>query len=810
MKYLNCAVIAYCLAAFGAVTYGQASPPAGYTLVWSDEFSGTSLDTTHWSYQSSGLPVSEGGYDSSTAVSVANDFLTITTYTGTNGEPYSGMIGTTGQYQPLYGYMEAMISFSNSPGNWSAFWTFVDTIGESNLPHTDGVEADIAEHRAVDYTGTNNISTQIDSALHWDGYGADEQTAETSPSLRGSGLNSGFHKYGLLWTATSQTFSIDGSDQWTVTNSSHFNPISPLAAVSQVSQGIILSTIVENASWAGAIPAGGYGTLTSSTTKMVVDYVRVYQNPPAVPSAPVNLTLGPSLPGRVLAWDMADNAPYYNVKRSTISGGPYTTIATTGIAATGSNYLDATATSRTVYYYVVSAVNGPNEGPNSLEVSTSASGTTCCAHSGQWGAQAILSGSPTYDRITQAAPVVSNTTYQAGVWVMGSGDAVLRIYDSGTANQLAGHLIVATPSWTYYSISANSGSNTQLVVRLDDGSKTVGAVSVDDVFLGIAGGTNVLVNPGFESGTAGWNMTEAGSIWKVMNYGGSRSGNEYDGYQAVQGVFTGTSSGDYIDQTAPVVSNTVYQVGIWAKGGGGSTLCVYSGSTSLTSLVIAPTPVWTYYSVAFNTGTNTQLTFTVNDYFGTAATMYMDDAFMGVASGINVLVNGNFERGTVGWDTSHAGNVWAIGEFANPSPVVVTGYDKWDIDAFGQQYSDAAIGGPGATPLRDGIPNALKYLCDINPSVPMSSASIAALPRPGLVTVSGTQYVALTFRQNQNLSGLGFTIQTSTNLATWENVNPGLLQTGGTDNLTGDPIVQIGVPAGGVPELFLRLQISAL
>ncbi|HEX9048119.1 MAG TPA: LamG-like jellyroll fold domain-containing protein, partial [Verrucomicrobiae bacterium] len=55
----------------------------------------------------------------------------------------------------------------------------------------------------------------------------------------------------------------------------------------------------------------------------------------------------------------------YNVKRSLTSGGPYTIIATS--ATTG--YTDLMVTNGATYYYVVSALNGNGEGPNSVEVS---------------------------------------------------------------------------------------------------------------------------------------------------------------------------------------------------------------------------------------------------------------------------------------------------------------------------------------------------------------------------------------------------------------------------------------------------------
>jgi len=63
-------------------------------------------------------------------------------------------------------------------------------------------------------------------------------------------------------------------------------------------------------------------------------------------------TAGSHLVG--LTWNALPGATSYNLKRSTVSGGPYTTISAPA-SVTGTDYLDTTVANGTTYYYVVSA-----------------------------------------------------------------------------------------------------------------------------------------------------------------------------------------------------------------------------------------------------------------------------------------------------------------------------------------------------------------------------------------------------------------------------------------------------------------------
>ncbi len=89
----------------------------------------------------------------------------------------------------------------------------------------------------------------------------------------------------------------------------------------------------------------------------------------SVPSVPAGLT-ATAVPGEVnLNWNAANGAVYYTVKRSLVSGGPYTTIASSIVTA---SYTDAAVTDGVTYYYVVSGVNSAGSSGNSSQAGVQA------------------------------------------------------------------------------------------------------------------------------------------------------------------------------------------------------------------------------------------------------------------------------------------------------------------------------------------------------------------------------------------------------------------------------------------------------
>lgn len=110
----------------------------------------------------------------------------------------------------------------------------------------------------------------------------------------------------------------------------------------------------------GSAPAG----FTYSFKTNVAGQLNLLVTQPGGPSAPTNLTAIATNLGANLAWSASSNALSYNIKRSTINNGPYSTI--TNIATT--SFSNTGLSPGIAYYYVVSATNGTGESANSAQV----------------------------------------------------------------------------------------------------------------------------------------------------------------------------------------------------------------------------------------------------------------------------------------------------------------------------------------------------------------------------------------------------------------------------------------------------------
>ncbi len=113
---------------------------------------------------------------------------------------------------------------------------------------------------------------------------------------------------------------------------------------------------VVSASFTGGPNAGGESANSNQTAATPVT---------GAPLTPTGLTATPGNGQVALVWNASSGATSYHLRRSTTSGGPYTTIA----SPTSTSFTDTGLINGTTYFYVVSAVNSGGESPDSSQVS---------------------------------------------------------------------------------------------------------------------------------------------------------------------------------------------------------------------------------------------------------------------------------------------------------------------------------------------------------------------------------------------------------------------------------------------------------
>ncbi|MFC0518538.1 family 16 glycosylhydrolase [Mucilaginibacter angelicae] len=250
-------------------TGGSTTTPRAGTLLWSDEFNGTSVNTNNWNIDNGNPGVNnEKEYYQSANATVSGGFLTITARKQTvGGQPYtSAKLTTAGKYQPTSGRIEASIKLPGVQGTWPAFWMLGANIGTVGWPQCG--EIDIMEQV--------NTSNTILGTMHWYNNGGHVQyggSTTTTPT--------GFHTYAVEWDANSirwyvdNTLYVTGNIAGNINNTGAFH--NPFFIILNLAIG---GDLPGNTINDGALPCN-----------MVVDYVRVYDLSGSSTTPPIGQTI---------------------------------------------------------------------------------------------------------------------------------------------------------------------------------------------------------------------------------------------------------------------------------------------------------------------------------------------------------------------------------------------------------------------------------------------------------------------------------------------------------------------------------------
>lgn len=253
-----------------------------WSEVWSDDFSGSTLNTSNWDYETgAGFDGGWGNnekeyYTSNTSnVSVSGGYLNITAryennYAGSGKNFTSGRIITKNKHYWKYGRFEASMKLPTGTGTWPAFWMLPQSSPYGGWP-TSG-EIDIMEYRG-------DLISKIDGTLHYGNSFPNNQYDGDPYTLSSGDFTNSFHLFAVEWEPNAIRWYVDGILFKTETKTPNsLNPASNNAVTWPWDQDFFIIMNLAIGGWYSGNPSDAAitGGNTSWTANMQVDYVKVY------------------------------------------------------------------------------------------------------------------------------------------------------------------------------------------------------------------------------------------------------------------------------------------------------------------------------------------------------------------------------------------------------------------------------------------------------------------------------------------------------------------------------------------------------
>jgi len=186
---------------------------AKWSLVWADYFdgpAGSAPDRSKWMFD---VGATGWGNDELQDYKRENVFLdghghlVIRAIRTAPGKYTSGRIKTQGLFEVQYGKIEASIKIPRGQGVWPAFWMLGKDISDVGWPRSG--EIDVMEN-------VGKEPSIVHGTVHGPGYSG----AEGISAGRALGGGRKFHVYGVVWSADSIDFFVDGNAYSKVTRAS--------------------------------------------------------------------------------------------------------------------------------------------------------------------------------------------------------------------------------------------------------------------------------------------------------------------------------------------------------------------------------------------------------------------------------------------------------------------------------------------------------------------------------------------------------------------------------------------------------------
>jgi beta-glucanase (GH16 family) len=229
----------------------------GWTLVWNDEFSGSSIDLNKWEYEVNG---NGGGnnelqyYTANPSNSYIEDGSLVIRAVKENylGKQYtSARMRTLHKGDWKYGHIEVRAKLPYGQGLWPAIW-MLPTDPSTGWP-TSG-EIDIMELLGHD-------PWTIYGTIHFAQSGQHQQMGGNYKLRSDSSFAAGFHVFAIEWDSTSIQWLIDGTRYFSANKGAPFD-----------GKFHLLLNVAVGGNWPGSP-----NEFTIFPQMMIVDYVRVYQ-----------------------------------------------------------------------------------------------------------------------------------------------------------------------------------------------------------------------------------------------------------------------------------------------------------------------------------------------------------------------------------------------------------------------------------------------------------------------------------------------------------------------------------------------------
>ena len=290
-------LVVFSVVALAFATSGVfATPPAGYTLKWSDEFAGSTLDTSNWAYEvgrgsrNDGWGNWEMEYYTAGANLTFNNGICVNearqeTGTGDWTDGYQGgnytstRMTTYNKMAFKYGYIEVRLKAPKGNGLWPAFWTLGTSNYDPNVGWPACGEMELYEQRTGTWSDpTLSLGAPGDNyfigTCHFANPDGTPQYNFKGKALT-EALGNDFHTFAILWDSLHVQYYLDDVIYWPSMLTPNINQPNNFDAFHN--PHYLISNIAVKGNYVNAAPGD---VLDPSTlpAQMSIDYVRLYQD----------------------------------------------------------------------------------------------------------------------------------------------------------------------------------------------------------------------------------------------------------------------------------------------------------------------------------------------------------------------------------------------------------------------------------------------------------------------------------------------------------------------------------------------------